>query len=96
MSTITVSGGGKSRAWTITYNSNGQPLTIDGPRTDVTDVTILDYYSCTTGDECGQLESITNALSQVTTYDSYDASGRVTRIPTGCRPRSLMIRGAMC
>ena len=77
---ITVSGGGKSRAWTLTYNASGQPLTIDGPRTDVSDVTTLAYYNCTTGAECGQLQSVTNALSQVTTFDSYDASGRVTQM----------------
>ena len=77
---ITITGGTDTRAWTITYNNDGQPLTIDGPRTDLSDVTTFDYYTCSTGDECGQLESVTNALSQVTTFDSYDASGRVTQI----------------
>lgn len=69
-----------SRIWTMTYNSSGQVLTINGPRTDVTDTTTFDYYDCTTGDECGQLESITNALSQVTDFDSYDESGRLTQM----------------
>ena len=77
---ITVSGGGKTRVWAFTYNTHGQMLTIDGPRTDVSDVTTLAYYTCTTGAECGQLQSITNALSQVTSFDSYDASGRVTQM----------------
>ena len=77
---ITVSGGGKSRAWAFTYNSHGQVLTINGPRSDVSDVTTLAYYTCTTGAECGQLQSVTNALSHVTTFDSYDASGRLTQM----------------
>jgi RHS repeat-associated protein len=66
-----------SRTATFTYNTAGQVLTVNGPRTDVSDITTFDYYDCTTGDECGQLESITNALSQVTTFDSYDAHGRL-------------------
>ena len=78
--TMTVSSGALSRVWTMTYNSDGQPLTIDGPRTDVTDVTTLTYYTCTTGSQCGQLHTVTNALSQVTTYNSYDAAGRPTLI----------------
>ena len=77
---ITVSGGGKTRAWAFTYNTHGQVLTIDGPRTDVTDTTTLEYYSCTTGSHCGQLKKVTNALSHVTTYDSYDTSGRLTQM----------------
>lgn len=78
--TVTITDGSASRTWTMTYNSYGQVLTINGPRTDVTDVTTFDYYDCTTGDECGQLESVTNALSQETTYDAYDASGRLTQM----------------
>ena len=72
--------GGDSRVWTLTYNANGQPLTINGPRTDVTDTTTLTYYTCTTGDECGQLESVTNALGHVTDYDTYDSAGRLTKM----------------
>ena len=44
-----------SRTWTYTYNSSGQVLTINGPRTDVSDVTTYTYYNCTAGDECGQV-----------------------------------------
>jgi RHS repeat-associated protein len=65
-----------SRTWTYTYDSFGQVLTEDGPRTDVTDVTTDMYYSCTTGNECGQLHTITNALSQTTTFNSYNAHGQ--------------------
>jgi len=77
---LTVSSGALSRTWVMTYNASGQPLTIDGPRTDVADVTTLTYYDCTTGNECGQLQTITNALGHVTTFNNYDAAGRPTLI----------------
>lgn len=66
----------ESRTWTYTYNSFGQVLTANGPRTDVSDVTTYTYYSCTTGYECGQVHTITNALSHVTTYNTYNAHGQ--------------------
>lgn len=65
-----------SRTSTYTYDSYGRVLTEDGPRTDVSDVTTYSYYSCTTGDECGQLNTVTNALSQITTYSTYNAHGQ--------------------
>ncbi len=78
--TVTDTTTSQSRTWTYTYNSYGQVLTADGPRSDVSDVTTYTYYSCTTGYECGQLHTITNALGQVTTYDSYNAHGQPTQI----------------
>jgi RHS repeat-associated protein len=68
------------RRTTWTYDTYGRILTVDGPRTDVTDVTTLAYYTCTTGSQCGQLQSATNALSQVTTFDSYNAHGQPLQI----------------
>jgi RHS repeat-associated protein len=65
-----------SRTWTYTYNSRGQILTANGPRTDVLDVATYTYYSCTTGYQCGHVETITNALGHVTTYDTYNAHGQ--------------------
>jgi RHS repeat-associated protein len=65
-----------ARTWTYTYNGFGQVLSIDGPRTDVADVTTLLYYTCTTGTQCGQVETMTNALSQVTTFNTYNAYGQ--------------------
>jgi RHS repeat-associated protein len=65
-----------SRTWTYTYNAYGQVLTIDGPRTDVSDVTSLTYYTCATGTQCGQVNTITNALGQVTTFNTYNAYGQ--------------------
>ncbi len=58
-----------ARTATYTYNSFGQVLTVNGPRTDVTDLTTYAYNSA------GNLTSITNALSQQTQFTSYDAHG---------------------
>jgi RHS repeat-associated protein len=69
-----------TRVWTYTYDATGKMLTRDGPRTDALDVTTYTYYNCTTGNECGQLQTTTNALGQTTTYNTYDAHGRPTRI----------------
>ena len=76
---ITITDGTESKVWTFSYNGHGQLLTENGPRTDVADVTTFDYYDCAEGAQCGQLESVTNALTQVTTYDTYDVDGRLTQ-----------------
>ncbi len=34
------------------------------------------YYACTTGSQCGQLQTITNAAGQVTTFNTYNVSGQ--------------------
>jgi RHS repeat-associated protein len=74
-----------SRTWAYTYNGYGQVLTIDGPRTDVSDVTTISYYTCATGVQCGQINTITNALGQVTTFLSYNGNGQplTIRDPNG-------------
>ncbi|WP_175597049.1 RHS repeat protein [Peristeroidobacter soli] len=66
----------ESRIWTYTYNSFGKVLTADGPRTDVSDVTTYTYYGCTTGYQCGQVQTVTNAAGHVTTFNSYNAHGQ--------------------
>jgi RHS repeat-associated protein len=68
----------------------GLRKTVDGPRTDVADVTNFRYYpatdetGCETGGEChrqGDLWQVVNALGQVTTtYLRYDFEGRVVRL----------------
>ena len=65
-----------TRTSTYTYNSVGQVLTEDGPRTDVNDVTTFAYNNCATGGGCGQLHTVTDALNHVTTINTYDANGR--------------------
>ncbi|MDO8572991.1 MAG: RHS repeat-associated core domain-containing protein, partial [bacterium] len=69
-----------ARTTKIGYNDLGQINSIDGPRTDVSDITKFDYYQCNTGFECGQLKSTTNALNHVTTYNTYDANGRLKKM----------------
>jgi RHS repeat-associated protein len=65
-----------SRIWTYTYDSYGRILTVKDPRTDVNSTTTYAYYTCTTGYQCGQIETITNALNQVTTFNTYNAYGQ--------------------
>lgn len=66
-----------SRMTSFQYNSAGQVTQIDAPLTAVNDVITLSYYQCTTGAQCGQLASATNALGHSTRYDNYDNSGRI-------------------
>lgn len=66
----------ESRTWMYTYNPFGRVLTVNGPRTDATDVATTVYYTCTTGTQCGQVNTITNALGHVTTYNTYNAHGQ--------------------
>lgn len=65
-----------SRTWKYTYDSYGRVLTAKGPRTDVNSTTTYTYYTCTTGVQCGQLNTLTDALGHVTTYTSYSAHGQ--------------------
>jgi RHS repeat-associated protein len=74
--TITDPATGTSRTWTYTYDNYGRVLTADGPRTDVSDLTTFGYYTCTSGYQCGELQTATNAAGQVTTYNTYNAYGQ--------------------
>src|SRR5262249_42770229 len=65
-----------SRTWTYTYDTYGRVLTVDGPRSDVSDLTTYTYYTCTTGYECGQVQTVTNAANQTTTFNTYNAHGQ--------------------
>jgi YD repeat-containing protein len=92
---------GTSRATATTYceaadvSAGTCPLvglvkSVDGPRTDVTDLTSLTYYasddaSCASAPATcphrkGDLWKSTNALAQVTEYLAYDGAGRPTSI----------------
>lgn len=95
--------GPRTRQWAYTYctdtdvtnyattgcSSAGLLRTVDGPRSDVTDVTKYAYYSSTDLSGCatsmGQchykndLWKITNAALQVTQFLRYDTGGRVTK-----------------
>ncbi|MCW8856001.1 MAG: hypothetical protein OQJ95_01475, partial [Kangiella sp.] len=60
----------ETRSVSYTYNSVGQVLTIDGPRTDVSDITTYEY------DTSGNLTKITNAMGHATFITSHDAHGK--------------------
>lgn len=98
--TLTDTATGQSRTSTATYcNASdvtngtcpvlGQIRSIDGPRTDVSDVTTYTYYasdeaSCaaaptTCPHRKGDLWKVTNALGQVTENVSYDGAGRLLK-----------------
>ena len=68
---------GSARTWTYRYTYGAADpavviqVVVDGPRTDVADVTTYAYEEST-----GNLLSITNALGQQTTFGSYDAHGK--------------------
>ena len=83
----------KTRTWTTTptYHATVPGVlvkTVDnGPRIDVADLTTTDYYAPDA--TCpgaallgcrGQIKQITNALGHVTTYNEYDAHGRVKKL----------------
>ncbi len=68
-----------SSTTTYTYDSRGRLQTIDGSRTDVSDVTTYEYYSDSDPDVNlrGRLHWISNALGHQTTFTSYDLFGNV-------------------
>lgn len=59
---------GTTRTWTYTWSSTGQLLSYQLPRTDVTAKTTLTYQS-------GSLKTITDALSHVTTINTFKPGG---------------------
>jgi RHS repeat-associated protein len=65
-----------ARTWTYTYDSYGRVLTAQGPRTDLNSTTTYTYYTCTTGYKCGQIQTITDAVGHVTTFNTYNAHGQ--------------------
>lgn len=67
-----------SATTTYIYDSLGRLLTVDGPRTDVNDITTLSWYPNTPdqGNNRGQLHTVTNALGHTVTYSNYTALGK--------------------
>lgn len=66
----TITAGAISRSWAFTYNAAGQVLTVDGPRTDLNDISQYAY------DNLGNLSSVTDALGHVTEFTAYNANGQ--------------------
>lgn len=60
---------------TYTYTAQGQISDIDGPRTDASDITHLEYDAT-----LGYLTSLTDALGHKWQYLDYNAEGQPTRI----------------
>ena len=69
---------GLPRTWTYTYNANGSVLTVNGPRTDVTDVTTYTYYANNDADpgKRGNVATITNAAGHITSITAYNGHGQ--------------------
>jgi len=76
--TVTDTASSKSRTWGYTYNTIGQVLTIDGPRTDVSDITTYTYYPSDDPSvgKRGNIAAITIPVGHVTQITAYDANGR--------------------
>ncbi|HEY6721694.1 MAG TPA: hypothetical protein VI363_08665, partial [Burkholderiales bacterium] len=71
-------GAGSARTWNYTYNANGSVLSMDGPRTDVSDVTLYAYYANNDADpgKRGNVAAITNALGHTTRILAHNAHGQ--------------------
>jgi len=69
---------GTARTWTYTYNGNGSVLTINGPRTDVSDITTYAYYANDDADQGkrGNVATITNAVNHITSITAYNEHGQ--------------------
>jgi RHS repeat-associated protein len=69
---------GSPRRWKWTYNDKHRVLTHTDPKGNITRYS---YYTDTAnGHIAGDVHQIINALGHVTTYEAYDADGRVTRL----------------
>jgi len=79
-----------SRSWTYTWFESpslpsliGRIQSIDGPRSDVADVTTFAHYSSDHSNEdylIGDLQAVVNALGHRTEYLKYDRNGRALEI----------------
>jgi len=67
-----------NRVWQYSYNEFGQVLTAKDPRNNTTSYA---YYADTTPEHTrGDLQSVTNALNQVTRYTRYNPQGQVLQM----------------
>jgi YD repeat-containing protein len=71
-----------ARAWRYTYNGNGSVLAVDGPRTDVSDVTTYTYHADDDPEpgRRGNMASVRNAAGHVMTVTAYNAHGQPTTL----------------
>jgi len=90
--TETDTGSNANRRWAHSYNAQGLLASVDGPRTDVSDVISYTY------DAQGNLATATNALGHVTRYTAYDVHGHPLSItdPNGLvSTQSYDLRGRL-
>jgi len=76
-------GGPFAAAWLTLPQPAGVTRQVDGPRTDVADVTTYVYYpidSAVPSTWRGRLAAVRNAAGHVTTYENYNAFGNAARI----------------
>jgi YD repeat-containing protein len=71
---FSATGTGAPRTWTYTYNSSGNVLIVNGPRTDVADITTYTYYPDNEADrgKRGNVATITNAAGHITSITAYN------------------------
>src|SRR5204863_8779259 len=86
-------GGAFQSAWLTLPQPTGEKKSIDGPRTDVSDVTQFVYYpidSSVPGAWRGRLAAVRNALGQITRLQDYVVFGHSTTVidPNGITTRS--------
>ena len=78
-----------SHTTSYTYNGQGQVLTVNGPRTDITtDITTYEYYPLTESvEKRGRLKKITDAVGNVTLFEDYDLFGNAGSVtdPNGVK-----------
>jgi YD repeat-containing protein len=69
---------GLPREWSYTYNSTGNPLTVNGPRTDASDITTYTYYASSDPEpgRRGNIATIRNAADHLTEITAYNAHGQ--------------------
>jgi RHS repeat-associated protein len=76
---VSVTADGQTRTTFKTYNADGLLASVKGPRTDVNDTTTYTYFAL--NHACigcrGQVNTVTNPKGHVTTYNNYDAHGKV-------------------
>ncbi|MDU9050717.1 MAG: DUF6531 domain-containing protein, partial [Candidatus Electrothrix sp. Rat3] len=64
------------------YDALGRLQAVDGPRADVNDILLYEYYpdSAAYGNNQGMLHTVTNALGHVVEYQDYNALRKVEKI----------------
>lgn len=70
--------GAAARVERWTYNRQGQPLSHDGPRNDVADMTFWHYHPMTTADvRAGDLAEMRNAIGHSTRFHRWTPTGQL-------------------